>query len=132
MEYNSVCWMGAAQSHLNSLDRVQHTAERMCGFTAEPLQARRDAAAMALALKLLDGKARGELKNFVPRLIEPLRLCKNRTRQVLEGTQVAPMIRSNSLDVYKRGLSFVCALPKIWSRLPIEIINRGAAQVMDG
>ena len=125
MEYNSVCWMGAAQSHLNSLDRVQHTAERMCGFTAEPLQARRDAAAMALALKLLDGKARGELKNFVPRLIEPLRLCKKRTRQVLEGTQVAPMIRSNSLDVYKRG--FVCALPKIWSRIPIEIINRGAA-----
>ena len=44
---------------------------------------------------------------------------------VLEGTQVAPMIISNSLDVYKRG--FVCALPKIWSRIPIEIINRGAA-----
>ena len=90
MEYNSVCWMGAAQSHLNSLDRVQHTAERMCGFAAEPLQARRDAATMALALKLLDGKARGDLKNFVPRLIEPLRLCKKRTRQVLEGTQVIP------------------------------------------
>ena len=33
------------------------------------------------------------------------------------------MIISNSLDVYKRG--FVYALPKIWSRIPIEIINRG-------
>ena len=74
MEYNSVCWMGAAQSHLSSLslDRIQHTAEKMCGFTAEPLQARRDATTMSLALKLLDGKTRGELENFVPKLIEPL------------------------------------------------------------
>jgi len=126
MEYNSVCWMGAAQSHLSSLDRIQHTAEKMCGFTAEPLQARRDAAAMSLALKLLDGKTRGELKNFVPKLIEPLRLCKKRTRQTLEGTQIASKVRSNSLDVYKRG--FVCALPRIWSRIPIEIIDRGAAR----
>ena len=30
MEYNSVCWMGATKSHLSSLDRVQHTAKRMC------------------------------------------------------------------------------------------------------
>ena len=72
MEYNSVCWMGAAQSHLSSLDRIQHTAEKMRGFTAEPLQARRDATTMSLALKLLDGKTRGELENFVPKLIEPL------------------------------------------------------------
>ena len=35
------------------------------------------------------------------------------------------MIRSNSLDVYKRG--FVCALSKIWSRIPIEIIDKSAA-----
>jgi acetyl/propionyl-CoA carboxylase alpha subunit len=126
MEYNSVCWMGAAKSHLSSLDRIQHTAERMCGFTAEPLQARRDAAAMSFALKLLDGKTRGELKHFVPKLIEPLRLCKKRTRHTLEGTQVASKVRSNSLDVYKRG--FVCALPEIWSRIPIEIINKGAAK----
>ena len=80
----------AAQSVAKTMRRVQNNAERICGFTAEPLQARRDAATMALALKLLDGKARGELKNFVPRLIEPLRLCKKRTRQVLEGTQVIP------------------------------------------
>jgi hypothetical protein len=109
MEYNSVCWMGAAKSHLSSLDRVQHTAERMCGFTAEPLQARRDAAAMSFALKLLDGKTRGELKHFVPKLIEPLRLCKKRTRQTLEGTQVAPKVRPNSLDVYKRGQCYLFA-----------------------
>ena len=66
MEYNSISWMGADQSHLDKLDRVQHSAEKIGNFTAEPLQARRDAAAMSFALKLLDGKARGELKNFIP------------------------------------------------------------------
>ena len=81
---------------------------------------------MSFALKLLDGKTRGELKHFVPKLIEPLRLCKKRTRQTLEGTQVAPKVRPNSLGVYKRG--FVCALPEIWSRIPIEIINKGATK----
>ena len=124
MEYNSISWMGAAQSHLNKLDRIQHTAEKLCNFTAEPLQARRDVAALAFAFKLLDGKTRGELVHFVPKLIEPLRLCRKRTRHTLEGTQVASKMKSNSLDVYKR--SFVCALPQIWSRIPIEIIDKGA------
>ena len=76
------------QSHLSPLDRIQHTAEKMCGSAAEALQARRDTAAMPLALKVLDGKTRGELKNVVPKLIGPLRLCKKRTRQTLEETQI--------------------------------------------
>ena len=54
-------------AHMNYID----STERMCGFAAEPLQARRDAAAMSFALKLLGGKTRGELKHFVPKLIEP-------------------------------------------------------------
>ena len=82
MEYNSILWMGAAQSHryLNTLDRVQHTAEKICNFTAEPLQARRDAAALAFAFKLLDGKTRGELAHFV--------VCTKtrRTSQTLQKT----------------------------------------------
>ena len=103
----------------------------MCGFTAEPLQARRDAAAMSLALKLLDGKTRGELKNFVPKLIEPLIKAlqeedSSNTRRNSNCSQSQILVKSNSLDVYKRG--FVCALPRIWSRIPIEIIDRGAAR----
>ena len=73
MEYQSTAWMGAAQSHLDKLDRIQHRAEMIGSFTVEPLQARRDAAAVSFALKLLDGNARGELKKFIPRLIEPMR-----------------------------------------------------------
>ena len=39
MEYNSISWMSAAQSHLDKLDRVQHSAEKIGNLTAEPLQA---------------------------------------------------------------------------------------------
>jgi len=116
--------MGAAQSHLDKLDKVQHSAEKIGDFTVEPLQARRDAAAMSFALKLLDGKARGELKNFIPIVTEPLRLCKKRTRQSLEGTQILPTVRAKSLDVYKK--SFRGVLPRIWARIPQEIISKGA------
>ena len=123
MEYNSVCWMGAAQSHLSKLDRIQASAERIGGFKVESLGCRREAAAMSIALKLLDGRGRGELNNFTPKLTEPLRLCRKRTRQTLEGTQVARKVKSSSLDVYKR--SFEGVLPQIWSKIPREIINKG-------
>ena len=102
---------------------MQRSAERIGGFTIEPLQARRDAAAVSLALKMLDGKVQGELKCFTPVLSEPLRLCKKRTRNSLEGIQVVSKVRARSLDVYKR--SFLGALPKIWSRLPMDLIRRG-------
>ena len=122
MEYQSTAWMGAAQSHLDKLDRIQHRAEMIGSFTVEPLQARRDAAAVSFALKLLDGNARGELKKFIPRLIEPMRLCKKRTRQSLEGIQIESKVRTKSLDVYRRGFQGV--LPKIWSRIPMDIIAK--------
>ena len=72
---------------------------------------------------MLNGDARGGLKAFTPVLIEPERLCKKRTRQSLEGIQVASKVHTKSLDVYKR--SFQGILPKIWSKIPSEIINRG-------
>ena len=105
---------------------MQNSAEKIGKFTVEPLQARRDAAAMsfALELKLLDGKARGELKNFIPIVTEPLRLCKKRTRQCLEGTQILPTVRAKSLNVYRR--SFRGVPPRIWARIPQEIISKGA------
>ena len=123
MEYNNVSWMGVAKSHLEKLDRVQRSAERIGNFTLEPLQARREAAAMSMALKMLDGKVQGELKQFTPVLSEPLRLTKKRTRNSLEGIQVVSKVRASSLDVYKR--CFLGALPKIWSKIPIDIIRKG-------
>ena len=82
-----------------------------------------DTFCMSMALKLIAGRGRCELNNFVPKLTEPLRLCKKRTRHTLEGTQIARKTKASSLDVYKR--SFEGALPSIWSRIPVEIITRG-------
>jgi acetyl/propionyl-CoA carboxylase alpha subunit len=123
MEYNSVSWMGAAQSYLDKLDRVQLSAQKIGNFSVESLQARREAAAMSLALKLLDGKGRGDLQNFVPALIEPIKMCKRITRHTLDGIQLASNIKATSLDVYKR--SFQGVLPQIWEKIPSNIIARG-------
>ena len=101
---------------------MQRSAEKIGNFTAaEPLQARRDAAAMSFALKLR------ELKNFIPIVTEPIvNNCKKRTRHSLEGTQILSTVRAKSLDVYRR--SFRGVLPSIWKRIPQEIIDEGASK----
>ena len=123
MEYGSVAWMGAADSHLHKLDRVQRRAESIGNFTTDTLAARREVAALSFALKLMDGQARGVLKNHIPQLYEPLLLSKKRTRQVIAGKQVKSRINTKSLDVYRRG--FHGALPSIWRKLPQELVTKG-------
>ena len=61
--------MGATPTHLNKLDRVQATMERIGGFKAEPLAARREAALIALSLKQLGGDGREGLRDFAPVLV---------------------------------------------------------------
>ena len=61
--------MGAGTSHLDKLDRVQAMMERIGGFKAEPLAARREAAVIALSLKQLDGGCREGLHDFAPVLV---------------------------------------------------------------
>ena len=123
MEYNSVSWMGAAQTHLDKLDMIQLSAQKIGDFSVESLQSRREVATLSLALKLLDGNGRGDLQSFVPTLIEPTKTCKRITRHTLSGTQLASNVIAMSLDVYKR--SFQGVLPKIWERIPSNIIARG-------
>ena len=55
---------------------------KLCGFEIESLESRREAAAIGLALDLLDDKGYGELQDRVSVLIEPLKLIKKRTRQM--------------------------------------------------
>ena len=81
MEYGSVAFMGAADSHLQRLDRIQDSAVRCCGFEVESLQSRRELAAAALALNLLDFKAHVKLQPFVQRFAKPTSLTKKRTRE---------------------------------------------------
>ena len=53
--------MGAANSHLHKLDTVQERAQSIGNFIVETLTARREVAALSVALKLMDGQARGVL-----------------------------------------------------------------------
>ena len=70
LEYGNVLYMGADKTHLEKLDTVQRAAERLGGFKVESLKCRREAAALALALKLLDGKSRLGLNKYAPVLID--------------------------------------------------------------
>ena len=56
LEYGSIQFMGASVTHLHKLDTVQRTAERIGRFQVESLQSRREAAAISLTFKLLDGR----------------------------------------------------------------------------
>ena len=60
MEYGNVVYMGAADSHLNKLDRIQRSDREVHSGASEPLKCRREAAAISLALKLLEWTAEGE------------------------------------------------------------------------
>ena len=81
LEYGNLVYMGAAQSHLDKLDRVQESAMRLCGFTIETLKSRREAASISLAFDLLDDDAYGELRNYNPKLYEPIQHAKQHAKQ---------------------------------------------------
>ena len=126
IEYGSVLYMGAADTHLQKLDRIQASAERMCGFQLESLESRRDAAAMSLALKLLAGRGRGILNKFTPCLRSVVVSRATRTATARSGIQVVSKITSKSLDVTRR--SFTGKLPEIWAKVPQRLIQIGATR----
>ena len=117
LEYGSVAWMGAADTHLKKLDSIQHTAMKIGCFKIESLDSRRKAAAAALVCKLLDGDGRGALKNHIPQVVHSERsMLKSR----LSGIQLVNRVDHDSLSsVFDR--SFIGAVHGIWSELPDEI-----------
>ena len=118
-----------ADSHLNKLDRIQASAEKIGGFKIETLGSRREAAAVAFSLKLMDGRARGPLKNFIPIVEEviPQDTVSASVRSKQYGWLMPDWTNrvkgSESLDMYKR--SFWGVLPQIWSALPQELVREG-------
>jgi len=124
MEYGNVVYMGAAKSHLDKLDRVQESAMKLGGFEVESLESRREAATISLAFDLLDGKGYGELDMYKPKLYEPIRLSRKRTRQTSEvGTQIMRNTKTNSLDQFKR--SYLGSIHQIWAKIPQTLIAEG-------
>ena len=123
-EYGSVSFMGAAITHLEKLDRVQDSAVRCCGFEVESLQSRREAAAAALALKLLDGGAHVKLQPFAPKFVKNVSLTKKRTRHNSSfGLQLERRTKTSSLNTFKR--SFPGCIHTIWRKIPQSLIEEG-------
>ena len=117
LEYGQELYVAAAPSHLASLDRVRRAAQRLGGFEVEPLAARRDAAVLSFALKLLDYAVVRPLWQFMPKLIL---LPVSRLRSRSCGIKIKPVTSVGSLDSFKR--SFFGRLPSIWAKLPMTIM----------
>ena len=127
MEYGGVLFMGAADTHLSKMDKIQKSAERMGGFECESLKLRREAATVSLALKMLDGDCRSGLDSL-KFLIADTPSCHSRnTKAAKSGIQLVPItVWKKSPNSFSR--SFMGALPRIWSKLPHELIKRGCEQ----
>ena len=124
LEYGSIVYMDAADTHLDKLERVQNSAMSIGGFTVESLRSRREAAAISLAFDMLDGSCHVELQDHAPEVHEPLRLTKKRTRHsVAAGIQIKDMTKTNSLDSHKR--SYLGQVHKIWAKLPQTLLREG-------
>jgi hypothetical protein len=122
LEYGSVQFMGAAQTHLEKLDSVQRTAAKIGRFEVESLQCRREAAAVSLTFKLLDGAGRGVLKGFVPEIVD-IPVSQKRCRQSSVGLQIVSRCKINSLNSFKR--SYLGSIHNIWAKLPQDKLRDG-------
>ena len=118
MEYGSVLYMGAADSHLEKLNRIQHSAQNLGGFVIESLEERREAACLRLACKLLDGRGRGSLATYAPTLVE----VQARSRHQHGGIQLCMPVPPSKypLDCFRR--SFLYRMPEIWSSVLQSLI----------
>ena len=125
-EFGSIGYMAASDVHLAKLDRIQSTAERVCGFEVESLQQRREVCVLSLVLKMMGGSARGALADFAPVTIEvaePKRARKCKKTGISAGLQLKKTISKGSLKSFTR-----CAIGQahhIWSKLPQKLILEG-------
>ena len=122
LEYGNLVYMGAAQPHLDKLDRVQESAMKLGEFEVESLESRREAATMSLAFDLLDGKGYGELDMYKAKLYEPIRLSRNPTLKEA-GTQIVSNTKTDSLDQFKR--SYLGSIHQTWRKMPQLLISEG-------
>ena len=124
MEFGSMQFMGAADVHLKKLDTIHEKAQRIGNFTVGPLNLRRDAQAIAFTLKLLDGKGRGVLNEYIPKFIDQSKLHKHDTQHASKGLQLVDRSRLKSLISFDR--CYLGSIHKIWKRLPDKLVVRGA------
>ena len=95
IEYDNLVYWGAADGHFRDLDAIQRSALKLLQKPEQvdpplpSLESRRQAAAVGLACKLLDGKGRGLLNELKPVFVDP--------------TQPPPPIRVSARIVARTG-----------------------------
>ena len=124
MEYGSVCFMGAKPTHLGKLDAIQRTAEKIGKFKVESLAQRRNAAAITLTCKLLDGRGRGVLREYVPQVLDASNHHGHNTTSCDSGMRLVSKVTAGSLDLFRD--SYLGSIDKMWDRIPAEVKSLGS------
>jgi hypothetical protein len=128
LEYGGVLFMGAKPVHLDKLDAIQHSAQKIGNFEVESLGCRRKAAAITLALKMLDGNGKPGLLEFAPELIDGDCIIHSHNtthKQAMNaGLRLNPLVLHKvTLDLFKE--SFLGSTHEIWNELPSDLIMAG-------
>jgi hypothetical protein len=134
LEYRLLEYLAAAPSHLCKLDRIQSSAERLCGCKFTPLSDRRDAAAFGLICKLLGGECVQQLQDMCPTVMVEKgdrSAIAGRTRSnesFAEGHSEYPRLKIGNrarprLDTYQR--SFGGQIDSIVNKVPSVILKQG-------
>ena len=141
IEYGNLIYWGAAGGYLEKLDRVQSSGAvsmlaDSSAFFIPSLESRRQAAAVGLTCKLLDGQGRGALGEVQPVFAAPPTTKSTRSSDRLAAQRAAgpqhphqlkaAAIRHTgnrrSLVAYKR--SYRARIPEIWNSLDHEALQQ--------
>ena len=134
MEFGCLSYMGAAKTHLERLDEVQHRAEVLSGASFQSLWARRRAASFGLLCKVLDGACVEPMQEVFSNLCLEKTVARHQyntshsRRFEIGGIRVNDFrnkLRKESLETFKR--SFICKIRDIFDDTPDSLKELGAA-----
>lgn len=127
LEYAPLVWMGAAQTHLRQLDRVQRRALHILGpnVLLQSLEARRTVAALTYLYKLMCLDGPPQLVSIVPPLRQPTTNPRTRSdlsHQGCHGYQLQSTLPNTASDFLRRSFPF-CIIDE-WNNLPLPLLAR--------
>jgi hypothetical protein len=126
IEYGSLAYWGAAESHLKKLDRIQESAVALLrnpdpSLLPPSLESRREQAAIGFTCKLLDGRGRGMARTLTPEFDDPSAPKPRRSARLAAARpqhlhQLRPVhLPPSSLATFKR--CYRARIPGIWNDL---------------
>jgi hypothetical protein len=135
IEYGNLVYWGAANTNLGMLDKVQQSAISLLddpepSLLPCPLERRREAAAVGLLVKVLDGEGRGRVNELKPERMDPSQTPLRRSTRLAAAKapphhhqlRPAPVHNSNSLETYRR--SWGVRIPQVWNNLDYEVLHQ--------